>query len=146
VSNYFSRIQGQHAKESIFNRREMNLRVGNLYRTTDKINAERAGQKFRCFMSWIGAAQDGAQPRQQFGRIERFGNVIIGPSVECGYFILGTIPHTGDQHGNPAPFANAAQDIDTIQIRQAKIQDNDIRPAERRFRNSKLAFVRSATR
>ena len=71
-------------------------------------------------------AEGGAQPGQELVDAERFGDVIVGPGVECSDLV--GIAVAGRQHddGDRRPAAKSADHVDAIETRQTEVQQHEV--------------------
>ena len=76
------------------------------------------------------AARKRAQVRQQFGRRERFGHVVVGPGIEPGDLVGHGVARGEQQHGGAhALAAQGARHGEAVHLRQHDVQDDDVVPA-----------------
>src|SRR5690606_40317285 len=73
------------------------------------------------------AADQRAQPGDQFLRLERLGKVVIGSGVEACHLVRPRIARGENKNGEVAPFlAPHAEDGKAVDLRQAKVEDHGI--------------------
>ena len=73
-----------------------------------------------------GVADRGADPGQEFVRAEGLGEVVIRPQIQCGD-LVPLMGAGGDHHHRQAgPAAQAAEDVQTIHVRQAEVQNDQV--------------------
>jgi hypothetical protein len=79
------------------------------------------------FLGRARATLSGTQPGQEFGGAEGLRDVIIGPSIERGDFVVLGITDGEDDDGDFAPFAQPAEDFLAVEVGQAEIEEDDVR-------------------
>jgi hypothetical protein len=81
-----------------------------------------------CQFSPSLAAQDGLNPRQEFAKPERFGNVVVGPKLQADHPVnlVGTMI-CGDDNGHIGSFSHLAQHIEPILLAKPQVKDHHSR-------------------
>ena len=80
-----------------------------------------------------GVAERDPHARQQLADAERLGQVIVGAGIES-LDLVPLAPARGehdDRRGRPR--ADAAGDLDAVQVRKAQVQEDDVRRPRRRL-------------
>ena len=86
-----------------------------------------AAETQRLLGRWRAApAQDRAQPREQFARLEGFGQIVVRAELESDDAIGCVAARGQHQHGRVALRAQRAADIETVDIGQGQIEDDRI--------------------
>ena len=77
----------------------------------------------------VGArvTQRRADAREQLHRAEGLGQVVVGAHVECGRLVDLRTAGRDDDDRHPAPGADGADDLAAVHIRQAEIQQQQVR-------------------
>ena len=74
-----------------------------------------------------GAADQGAQPREDFFNAVRLGDVIVGAGIETRDFFRPAVPRGQDENRHVEPrIAPAFEHADAIHIGQSEIEDDGI--------------------
>jgi hypothetical protein len=68
-----------------------------------------------------------AEARDQLARAEGLGEVIVGPVVECAYFVLLVAACGKHDNGHCAPFAQPPRHLEAADAGKAEIEHDDIR-------------------
>ncbi len=73
------------------------------------------------------APQHGAQAGQQFARVERLGQVVVGAQLQADHAVGGIAPRGehDDRHG--AGCAQAGADLEAVAVRQHQVEDDRVR-------------------
>src|SRR5215210_915158 len=82
----------------------------------------------------LGPPEQRPDAGEQLLYVERFGQVIVGATVEAVYLVEGGV--AGRQHDNGHPATSLAQlpeDTDPVQTRQHNVEDDQRRPERLRF-------------
>jgi hypothetical protein len=92
------------------------------------------------------AAQRDAQARLQLANAKGFTEIVIGAGIQRGNFIV--LFGAGRQHDNRhlAPLAHVANKINAVAIRQAEIEDDQVRLAGCGFNKPRCRVSASNTR
>ena len=87
-------------------------------------NYDRLGSLRRC----CNVAQRHADASQQLPRAERLGQVVVGTLLE-GSDLVTFAAARGEHHdGSAGVGADRADDLQAIKVRQAKVEQNQVRP------------------
>ncbi len=74
-----------------------------------------------------GTAQQGTDPRQQLGVVERLDQVVVGAAVEAGHAVVDAAAGRDDQdRGRDALGAQPADGGQAVAVRQAEIDDQQV--------------------
>ena len=128
----------QHADQLVLNGGQVNLGAAAVHAACGIVNAQFAVLIHAGLVPGTGsiiphAAQRHAQPGQKLLHAERFGQVIVRTGIQGGYFVGIVTAGRNHQNGHIAPAADLADHLNTIHIRQAKVQKNHIRPCRSSF-------------
>ena len=98
----------------------------------DEIEAEVPDGQLRRDRGAGGAADQGVHPRQQFGKREGLGQVVVPTCRQTGDAVVHRVPGAQDQHrGVDATLAHALDQAETIEVRQHQVDDGDVVAAGR---------------
>ena len=74
----------------------------------------------------LNPPQQGAHPRHQLIRIERFDDVIVGATIEAGDLVDGLVAGSQHENGNGAFAADRAADLEAIGAGHHDVEDEQI--------------------
>ena len=74
-----------------------------------------------------GATQRHADARQQLPEPEGLRQVVVGPGIQGRDLLLLHAPRGEDEDGESRPFPEAFDHLHPIQVREAQIQDDQVR-------------------
>jgi hypothetical protein len=72
------------------------------------------------------ASGGGTDAGEELGAAEGFGDVIIGAGVEGGDLVVFAVVDGEDHDGDGAPFADASEDGQAIEIREAEVEEDEV--------------------
>ena len=75
----------------------------------------------------LDAAQDRANPCDELLELERLGEEVIGSQVEDPQNVLGVAPTGEDEYRRLVVGTDATQDLEPIEARQTKVEDDEVR-------------------
>ena len=78
-----------------------------------------------------GMTNSSTDSRKQFFRAEGLGQIIVRARVERLDLIALMAACRNDQNGNLRPFSDVSEDRHAVHIRQAEVEDDDIRTVRR---------------
>ena len=73
-----------------------------------------------------GAADEGAQPRQQFRQLEGFDEVIVRAGVQAPHAVANGIARGEHQHGGLLGLAQPPQQFPAVHARQHDVEDDGV--------------------
>jgi hypothetical protein len=68
------------------------------------------------------AAGNGAQPRQQLARLERFGEIVVGADLQPDHAVERVAARRQHEHGQIAVRAQAAADVEAVAVGQHEVE------------------------
>src|SRR5215472_3123535 len=141
MSEYASRMPDEQSKQRIFGGGQLDFPVCSRDDVRRKIDNQIAVFEYRDFFGWTRFALRSTQPREQFRRAERLGDVVLGASIESGDFFLFIIANRQNNDWHFAPFAQTFQNFEAVHVRQAEIEKDDNGLAVCNFDQALLAVL-----
>ena len=89
----------------------------------------------------VGPPQNRPDPRHQFARVERLGQIIVGAQFEAHDAVHVLAPRGQHEHGNAALLPHALQDLETVHARQHDVEDDQVEAALDGRRKSRTSIV-----
>ena len=77
----------------------------------------------------VAVAHGDADARQQLARAERLGQVVVGARVERPHLVAFLVARRDDEDRAREPGAQLADDVDAVEVGQAEVEDDEVRPA-----------------
>src|SRR5512143_3530785 len=99
-----------------------------MYFTTHQINHQVTAHKGWAIADCAGTSQCGADSGQQFSGAEGLREVIVSSRIQRRNLLGLVVSNRQHNDGGVGPFANAANDLSTVTVRQAKIQQDYVGP------------------
>src|SRR5215210_4014328 len=124
-------ISGHKLEQFVFAGRKLYLPVGPSHLPGRGVDLQLSNTEY---LVPLGPPEQSADAGEQFFYVERFGQVIVGATVEAVYLVERGI--AGRQHDNRHPATTLAQppeDTDPVQTRQHDVEDDQRRPERLRF-------------
>ena|SRR5438093_10156367 len=115
----------QNLEKFVFVRRQMNFGPADDHAPGSKINADISKIHSLCsvvLVQYGRTAEAGTNTRGYFTWIERFADVVVGPSIETFYFVAFLSPGRDDDDWDVRPAAYLANNIYSVSVRQAQIK------------------------
>ena len=72
------------------------------------------------------AANQGAEARKKFGKVERLDEVIVGAGVESAHAVFGCITRSEQEDGSLFLFAEASQNFPAVETREHEVENDSI--------------------
>ena len=122
-------MREQHLEHRPLARRELERLVAQEGAARHRIELQRPVHDARPAVR-LRAAQQCAHSRRQLGHGERFHHVIVGAEVEAAHAVVHRVARREHQHRHrtaAAAGAQAAQHLEAVHLRQADVQDDEIK-------------------
>lgn len=74
------------------------------------------------------ASGGGTDAGQEFGAAEGLGDVVISTGVEGGDLVVLAVVDGEDHDGDGAPFADASEDGEAVEVREAEVEEDEVGP------------------
>jgi hypothetical protein len=94
-----------------------------------QVDLERSVAKERFKLLAAAVAQRRPETGQELAGAERLGYVIIRACVKGGDLVCVVVSNTEDEYRDAAPFAQALEHRQTVQIGETEVEQNDLWPA-----------------
>ena len=118
-------MPSQRPDEIIFFRRKMYFLAGYGYAAACEIDMQIERSEIRLRgKTHFAAPESRPQPCEEFANSEWFIDEIIGAEVESGDLFRFEITRRQDHNGDVGPISNSCDNLLTVHIRQAKVQNN----------------------
>src|SRR6266849_4427246 len=86
----------------------------------------------------LAVSQRSAQPCQQLAGAERLGYVIIRPGVQSSYLICLAVANRQNKDRQSSPLPQTLEHLKAFHVREAEVQQDDVRPTLRCLEHSVL--------
>jgi hypothetical protein len=110
-----------------FGRRQPNLFAVSDDPLGGKVDREVSGFDHRLLVDGDDPPESGPQPRQELVHPERLRDVVVGAGVEGGDLVGLGVANGQDDDRDPAPAADALDDLDAADAGKAEVDDDDVR-------------------
>lgn len=126
VRHNFAAVLHEEAEEGVLFCGEVDFLAGTADGARGKVDFDGADAHDGGFGGGLDAAQDGTDTREEFASAEWFGEIVVGPGVEGFDFIVFAGAHREHEHGDVAPFAEAAEDFDAADVGESEVEDDAV--------------------
>jgi hypothetical protein len=125
-------VAGEHLEEVPLGGRELDVHAVPRHPPGTRVDREVVGADHRP-RRFGGAATDrGAQPGEELVHAERLDHVVVGAGVEGCDLLPGRLAGRQHEDRNAGPAAQPGDDLGTVHVREAEVQDDGVRRMARR--------------
>ena len=145
MREHTSGVGHQHAEQAVLNRREMHLDARTAHQPGRAVNfhlaktEHRVGVFMRC---GARTPQVGAHPGQQLSNAKRLGQIVVSSGIQRGNFVGLVAARRQHDDGHRRPAAHIADDVQSVAVRQAQVQHQQVGFAGTRLGQAFFSGVR----
>ena len=129
MSEHFAAIRDEQGEQPVLDRRQMNRCAALLNGAQTQVDAHVAEFEYRAGRGarLLAAAGRRANPGQQLAYPERLGQIIVRAGIQRFDLVLLPDARRQNDHGNLRPAAQIAQELHPVAVRQAQVENDQIR-------------------